>query len=88
MNQKKHLMPEKTKLSIDISEHVKIKTVLKGEETSIPLELISWSGGKAKENGINVVIGHRGEIGVFISEEHLRKMLKEIDDHESNGTGK
>ncbi len=63
---------------------VEVEIIKEGEESSLPLGYINWTSGKAKENGINVVWGDRGEVGAFISEKLLKRFLKEFEKDETN----
>lgn len=64
---------------IRIDQDTEIEIVKKGDEASKPLGFISWSNETAEENGINVVWGNRGEVGSFIPEAILKRVLKEFE---------
>ncbi len=62
-----------------INKDVEIEIIRKGEKASKPLGFINWISYEATENGINVIWGHRGEVGTYIPEKVLRRILKEFE---------
>lgn len=80
MNDPKHRLKETDRLTIEITDNAIVKIILKGEHTATPLGFVDWVNGVAEENGVIISIGHRGEIGAFISEETLKQCLKKIDE--------